>query len=69
MIFLVMLLMGLGVFLGVLVSGLGALLGMLFLTAPFMLLSAAGLVLQVVNFVLLFITMLGGGIIGLLSFI
>gem|GEM_PF-3179016 len=68
-IFLLLSLMGVGMFLGILVSGVVALLGVLLLAAPFSLLSAGALILNVLNFVILFIVMFGGSVLGMLSFI
>ncbi|AAB90405.1 hypothetical protein [Archaeoglobus fulgidus] len=69
MILLVALLSGLGLFLGVLAGLAGLILGSIFVVSPFVLLSAGGLALQVLNFLLLFISTIAGGFLGLLSFI
>ncbi|AIG97718.1 MULTISPECIES: hypothetical protein [Archaeoglobus] len=69
MILLVALLSGLGLFLGVLAGLAGLILGSIFVVSPFVLLSAGGLALQVLNFLFLFISTIAGGFLGLLSFI
>jgi len=69
MIFAMLLLMDIGVFLGILAGFLGLIMGSILVVAPLVLLSAGGLLMQVMNFLFLFISMIAGGFLGLLSFI